>query len=98
MLVPMNEDGSKKETEMRSGEATKVLDMMDNVVRDVSLVAALVSEKVVECEDDAEMDEEESEKGSERKAGRASVMYNLQYMVDMNAECKPYLPLSEMKL
>jgi DNA replicative helicase MCM subunit Mcm2 (Cdc46/Mcm family) len=56
------------ETEMRSGEATKLLDV-NNVVRDVSPVDALVSKKVVECEDNAEMYEEDSEKGSERKAG-----------------------------
>jgi hypothetical protein len=42
----MNEDGSEKETEVRSTEATKVWDVYD-VVRQVLPVDALVSDEVV---------------------------------------------------
>jgi hypothetical protein len=86
----------KKETATRSPEAAKVLDV-DNAVGDVSPVDALVSEEFFECEDDATMDEEESENGVQRKAGRGSAVYDLEYVVDMNAEwcCKPYPPISD---
>jgi endo-alpha-1,4-polygalactosaminidase (GH114 family) len=81
---------------MRSPEAAKVLDV-DNAVGDVlSPVDALVSEEVFECEDDATMDEQESENGRQRKAGRGgSAVYDLEYIVDMNAECKPYPQISD---
>jgi hypothetical protein len=55
---------------------------------------ALVSEEVFECEDDATMDDQESENGRQSKAGRGSAVYDLEYIVDMKAECKPYPPIS----
>jgi hypothetical protein len=64
----MNEEGSKKETEMSSSEPAEVVDV-DNAVGDVSPVDALVSEEVFECADDTTMDEQESENGRQSKVG-----------------------------
>jgi hypothetical protein len=79
---------------MSSPESVKALDV-DNAVGDVSPVDALVSEEVSECKDDATMDEEEPKSGRPRKSGPGSAVYDFQYVVDMNAECKPYPPISD---
>jgi hypothetical protein len=74
------DQGSKKETEMSSFEAPEEVDV-DNGVGDVSPVDALVSEKVIECTDNT---------GRQSKAGPGSAVFDLEYAVNMYAECIPY--------
>ena len=65
---------------MSSSESAKVVDV-DNGVGNVSPVDALVSEKVMECAEDT---------GRQSKAGPGSAVYDLEYAVNMYAECIPY--------
>jgi hypothetical protein len=79
---------------MSSSEAAEVVDV-DNAVGDASPVDALVSEKVIECADDTIMHEQESGNGRQSKAGRGSAVYDLEYAVNIYAECNPYPPISD---
>jgi hypothetical protein len=73
---------------MSSPEPAEVVDV-DNAVGDISPVDALVSEKVLEC-----VDEQEPGNGRQSKGGPGSAVYDLEYAVDVRAECKPYPRIS----
>jgi hypothetical protein len=56
---------------------------------------ALESEKVSKMEIGATLDEEEPKSGRPRKGGPGSAVFDLQYVLDINAVCNPYPAIGE---